>query len=689
MPRYIKEQTAFLGGEQSPFLAGRSDIEQYKFGCKLLRDVTLLPQGGWIRRAGARLVEKMPTVGDNQAFKIWGFTRDINTKYLLVFMTGKLLIYRDAVKVHEIEDADLTEDNVTEIDTAQLADTMIITHRTFAPKELRWKGDDDQWELKFVDFDVIPEYFFDDANSPAGEEEIQKLFIRDTGVGSTFRIALGGYETNEIAIIDGDWQLTGNRIQEELLDLSITPSSGITVVADGYDPNDPDVSNASMNFIVTFSGDASDNWSALTGSFTYRSDRPNEYIYSTTEKEGKNREEPVWSSLRGWPKVCAFFENRLIFASTETLPQNIWCSRVGNYFDFNEGDGEDSDAINRTIATNINNEIVNVTSSRELQVLTTNGEHYNPYAMTPNSFGMPSQTTNGSKGARPQVINGATYFIQRKGNGVRQFVYTDTENAYNTSSVALLSEHLIRDVVDTAKTQGTLTDADYLYCLNADGTIAVMNVLRGQNILAWSLWESKVGLFHAIGYVEEELYCIMKCADGFYLCQFDDDAALDMAQKFTNAEKVTLANQGAYNTEVVSVADGMYMGEFDPAQEIDLARQRSDIEVGVNFIPRCIPNPVDDSVTNGSNRNKKKRPVRAWLQMVDAVGFDLVYNGKVRKIAYRSLPLSFEDPAPKPFTGTKEVRLLGYAKEMSIEIRQSLPFKKSAVLSLMTEIKTV
>lgn len=685
MPRYIKEQTAFLGGEQSPFLAGRSDIEQYKFGCKLLRDATLLPQGGWIRRAGARLVEKMPTVGDNQAFKIWGFTRDINTKYLLVFMTGKLLIYRDAVKVHEIEDTDFTEDNVTEIDTAQLADTMIITHRTFAPKELRWKGDDVSWTLEDVTFSTVPKYFFNDSDSPAGKSERQKLFLKSTGVGSTFTIALGGYETNQMAVLAGDWNLTGKRIEEELLALSITPSSGISVVAD-WDDTKP---SGELEFTVFFQGEARDNWPTLTGNFIYRSDRPNEYIYATVEQEGESREEPVWSDLRGWPKVCAFFENRLIFASTKTLPQNIWCSRIGEYFDFNEGEGEDSDAINRTIATNINNEIVNVTSSRELQVLTTNGEHYNPYAMTPNAFGMPSQTTNGSKGARPQVINGATYFIQRKGNGVRQFVYTDTENAYNTSSVALLSEHLIRDVVDTAKTQGTLTDADYLYCLNSDGTIAVMNVLRGQNILAWSLWESKAGLFHAIGYVEEEFYCIMKCADGFYLCQFDDDTALDMAQKFTNAEKVTLANQGAYSTEVVSVADRMYMGEFDPAQEIDLARERKEIEVGVNFIPRCIPNPVDDNVTNGSNRNKKKRPVRAWLQMVDAVGFDLVYNGKVRKIAYRSLPLSFEDPAPKPFTGTKEVRLIGYAKEMSIEIRQSLPFKKSAVLSLMTEIKTV
>lgn len=688
MPRYTRIQTAFVGGEQSPFLAGRIELEQYQFGCRKLRDVTLLPQGGWVRRDGTRLIAKLSSATSGKNYRMWGFTQSRQNKYLLLFEAGKLSIYKGVTKVFEIASASFTESNVSQIDTAQLADTMIITHQDFAPKELRWNGADNNWLLRDITFDFIPKYFFNDANSPAGTPEIQTIELRQTGLGSTFKLALGGFETDEISIQgDGAWNTIATEIKEKLLALTITPSSGIDVVPIGANPTNPQFSD--LTFRVTFSGVAADDWPTMSGSFSYRNDRENQYVSVTVTQEGESRKEPVWSNLRGWPKVCAFFENRMILASTRSLPQNIWCSRIGLYYDFNEGDGADSEAINRTIATNINNEIVSIASSRELQVLTTNGEHYNPYAMTPSAFGMPSQTTNGSKPVRPQVINGATYFIQRRGNGVRQFVYTDSENAYNTSSVSLLSEHLIRDVVDTAKTQGTKTDADYLYCLNSDGSIAVMNVLRGQNVLAWSLWETRAGKFTALGSVEEDLYCIILAADGYYLCRFEEEIAMDMAQEFYNTSQITLANAAAYAVAVDGVTDDMHAGDFNPAQPIALNREYEHVEIGVNFTPTCTPNLVADGLQSGNNRYKKKRPVRAWLEMVNAVGIDLVYNGEVTQIAYRTLPLSFANPAPEPFTGVKEVRLMGYSRELTVDIVQTLPFKGACVIALGLEIKTV
>lgn len=683
MPRYVRQQTAFVGGEQSPNLRGRTDLEQYRFGCQLLRDATLLPQGGWVRRPGTFLIDKASTETGDKNFRLVGFTRTADLKYMLMFTDGKIVVYRGLQNVHEIAVADYTDDVITSIDTAQLADTMIITCPGKKPKQLRWNGSDVDWLLSDVTFDFIPQYFFNDASSPPGATEIQTVYLRSTGTGSTFTLALGGFETNEISV-DTDETVTALRIQEELLDLSITPTSGIAVVGTKN-------STSSYDFEVTFSGDAADDWSTISGSFVFRSDRPDQYIYATEDQQGAPRTEDVWSNTRGWPAHCAFFQNRLVLGNTEALPQNIWASVTGSYFDFNEGDGLDTDAIIVTIATNINNEIVNIVSSRELQVLTSNGEHYNPFAMTPSTFGLPMQTTNGSKETvRPQVVNGATYFIQRKGNGVREFVYTDSENAYASSNVALLSDHLIVDVIDTAQAQGIETDADYFYCLNADGTIAVMNVLRAQNISAWSMWEPSIGTFAAIGNSESDLYCVIKTSDGYYMCRFDTDAAMDMAQLFTTSSEVTLAEQGAYaNNDVNIIADGVWLGEFESQGAITLNREFAEIEVGVNFIPRCIPNQISDNVTNGSNKNRAKRPCRVWVEMYNAIGVDLVYKEKVYDLAYRSMPISFENPEPVPFTGAKEKRLLGFTRDTAIEIRQSLPFKKAAVLSLQIEVKTV
>lgn len=686
MPIYVRQQTAFVGGEQSPSVQSRTDIEQYKFGCRKLRNVTLLPQGGFVRRAGAKLIEKLSAIEQGKNFKLVGFTRSSTQKYLLVFSTGKLDIYRDQLKVHTINDADFTNDSIATISDAQLADTMIITSKGFQPKKLFWNGADNNWVLSYITFDFIPKYSFNDANSPAGQTEIQDVYLNETGLGSTFSLALEGYETNDISITS-NWVDIAARIEQELTALSITPSSGILVTPIGWDPNNPVYNN--LVFRVAFTAASAANWGTLSGSFNYRSDRPNENIFATVFQEGQNKDENVWSALRGWPSVCAFFENRLILANSAALPQSLWCSVVGEYFDFNEGDGLDSDAINRTIATAKNNEIINLISSRELQVMTANSEHYNPYAMTPSTFGMPAQTTNGCKQVRAQLINGATYFIQRVGNGVRQFVYTDSEAAYASTNIALLSDHLIRDVKETAQLQGVETDADYLLCLNEDGTIAVMNILRAQNVQSWSLWETEAGEFYSIGNSDEELYSIIKAQDGFYLCYMTPEIATDLAQEFATVDTVTLSEQGAYDKDVSVVTDGMYAGEFDPTQQIDLIREYESVEVGVNFVPICIPNFVSDNVTNGTNRNRKKRPVRAWVEVQNALAVDLVYNGKAYEIAYRQLPLLFSDPSAKPFTGTKEKRLLGFSKDTTVEIKQTLPYKKTAVLALQLELRTV
>lgn len=686
MPVYVRAITAFVGGEQSPSVQSRTDIEQYKFGCRKLRNVTLLPQGGVVRRAGAKLMQKLSGLIEGKAFKMVGFTRNSQQKYLLVFSEGKIEFFRAGIKVHEIASADITSDSIASINEAQLADTMIIASKAFKPKQLRWQGSDSDWSLSDVVFDFIPDYSFNDAQSPEGEAEIQNIFLKQTGLGSTFNLALEGFETGDIGV-DSDWNVTAERIQEELRRLSITPSTGIEVEAVGYDPVNPQYSN--LQFKVTFDGAAADNWGTISGAFRYRPDRANEYIYATVQQEGQGRSEPVWSETRGFPSLCAFFENRLILANSSSLKQSLWCSVIGNYFDFNEGSGLDSDAINRTIATAKNNEIVALVSSRELQVLTANSEHYNPYAMTPSTFGMPAQTTNGSKEIRAQLINGATYFIQRLGNGVRQFVYTDAESSYSSTNIALLSEHLIKDVKETAQLQGVETDADYLYCLNNNGTVAVMNILRAQNVQSWSLWETSAGEFYSIGNVEEELYTIIKAKDGYYLCLMTSEVATDLAQEYQNVSEINLENAGAYSSMLSAITDNMYAGEFLPDEPIELIREYDHVEVGVNFIPKIIPNYISDEVTNGTNRNRMKRPIRAWVELHNAVGVDLIYNKRTYKIAYREMPVMFADPSPKPFTGSKEKRLTGFTKDTTVEIRQTLPFKKTAILALQLELRTV
>lgn len=53
-------QSSFASGELSPFLKGRTDLDQYYLGCETAENVTVVPQGGLKRRSGTKLIPYHP-----------------------------------------------------------------------------------------------------------------------------------------------------------------------------------------------------------------------------------------------------------------------------------------------------------------------------------------------------------------------------------------------------------------------------------------------------------------------------------------------------------------------------------------------------------------------------------------------------------------------------------------------------
>jgi hypothetical protein len=88
--------------------------------------------------------------------------------------------------------------------------------------------------------------------------------------------------------------------------------------------------------------------------------------------------ENVWSSIRGWPNSVTFHEGRLYFGGSKSRPSTVWGSRVGDFFNFEAGEGLDDESVEATLDTNTFNSIVDIISGRDLQVFTTGGEFYCP-----------------------------------------------------------------------------------------------------------------------------------------------------------------------------------------------------------------------------------------------------------------------------------------------------------------------
>ena len=197
----------------------------------------------------------------------------------------------------------------------------------------------------------------------------------------------------------------------------------------------------------------------------------------------ENWQEQSYSPVYGYPHAITFHQNRLWFAGSLGQPDGIWASKSGQYFNFDIGDGEDDDAIDITTSVGEINQILHLVSNRDLQVFTAGSELYvrspSNQAITPSNAQILKQTPFGADYVRPIPFDGATLFMQHTGTALREFLFTDAENAYTSVAVSALAPHLIRQPVQQTVIAGALDRSEnYSFLMNRDGTIAVFYSVR-------------------------------------------------------------------------------------------------------------------------------------------------------------------------------------------------------------------
>ena len=84
-------------------------------------------------------------------------------------------------------------------------------------------------------------------------------------------------------------------------------------------------------------------------------------------------DEQVFSSVNGFPRTVTFHEQRLFFGGVTALPDGIQASKVTDFFNFDVGEGEDSDSVQIQIASDQINEIRHLVSSKVIEIFTSTG----------------------------------------------------------------------------------------------------------------------------------------------------------------------------------------------------------------------------------------------------------------------------------------------------------------------------
>src|SRR5690606_13795897 len=131
------------------------------------------------------------------------------------------------------------------------------------------------------------------------------------------------------------------------------------------------------------------------------------------------------------------------------------------------------------------------------------------------------------------------------GKALREFIFADTEQAYQSNSISLLASHLMRDPVSLSMRRATSTDSsDLMFMPNADGTMSDFCMLRTQEVNAMALWETN-GLYRDAYVVYFDVYlAIVRVIDGHsVLCieALDDDLLIDCGVRLGAGSAATLA----------------------------------------------------------------------------------------------------------------------------------------------------
>ena len=717
---------SFQYGELSPSFTSRLDAQVYQAGAQKMRNFVLINEGGAKKRPGTkRLYEFSNTVNPSNPLEIRAepFIFSDDEEYIFAFSNNKLDIFfinpltgaaTYSTTLSGSTDCPWTTSILKEITLASSGDVTIICHTSFQPKVIRRTGLDVFVSEDFAFEDngndgspTQPYYTFQQAGvtlTPAATTgtgvlvTVSSAYFSSDHVGTYLLIGSTPCEiVTYVSATQVNVDITGTILRRLLPDsIEVFAGAGdvqVTMAAHGMSVGD--------SFLISRVGSLgglNTNHTEGTKTVTRVIDL-NTFEYSAGQtasasaigggsvEVSTSAATPEWyeqsySVLRGYPGAVTFHEGRLWFAGTVAQPGHIWASRSANFFNFDVGTGADDDAIDLNSNFGEFSQIRHLVVNRDLQVFSASSESFVPAftdrPVTPATAIVKRQTPFGCSFMRPQSFDGATLYTQASGKMLGSYVYSEVEQAYNTSNVSVTATHLMRNPVQAASIKGGFDRSEsYCFLINDDSTLSVFYSARDEGRAGWMLWDSP-GKFHSICVVDRRVFCISVRDDGdgtdrYYLEEFREDMPMDFCNSFSGTAGVFDLSSHFSDGAVVKVVSGTdYIGEFTVASgEIDVSavKEITQAYIGYQFVPILQTMPID-ALTSGG-------PLTAGPRKIDMVTLDLqdtlsvAVNGK--DMIIRSVIDDFSLDRER-FTGRKEFRLIGYSRDPSVTITQSVPF---------------
>ncbi len=672
MARVAVQLTNFTGGELSPRLDGRNDLQKYSTGCKTLENMIIFPHGSAARRSGTQFVAEVKD--STKETRLIPFEFSTTQTYILEFGNQYIRFFKDNGQIlssgspYEISSPYL-EAELFDIKFAQSADVMYLTHPNHPAKKLSRTGHT-SWSLTNVDF----------TDGPYMDENISSTTI------STSAHTVGTGRTLTASSTTGINDNTG---------FQTTDVGRLIRFRDGYGK----ITARTSTTVVTIeiledmgSSSASANWSL--GAF---------------------------SETTGHPSCVTFFEQRLVFAATLSQPQTIFFSKSGDYENMNENRGgtiADDDAIIYTIASNQVNAIRFMTATRTLIIGTAGGEFAVSggsvdTAITPTNILIKKQSNNGAANVDALAVGNATLFLQRARRKLRELAYNFDVDGYVAPDLTILAEHI---------SEGGFKQLSYqqepnqiIWCVRNDGQLVGLTYQREQQVVAWhrhifgGAFGSGNAVCESVATIptddsEYQTYVIIKrTINGAtkryveFIHQYDfdetDDTSfnfLDSQLDYSGSAVTTIGGLSHLEGQTVSVlANGATHPDATVSSgQITLTRSATKVKVGLPYTSLLQTMRIDAGAQNGTSQSKTKRIYEITARLYESIGIEVGPDlNNMERIPFRSSANAMNSGI-SVFTGDKEIEFRGnYETDGFIFVRQTQPLPLT-ILSLYPRLIT-
>lgn len=581
MTRQLLLKTSFASGELDPLMLGRIDLRAHEDGARRLRNVVVHPGGGVSRRPGTRIVAEVP-----DGLRLVPFD-DTDAAFLLVLAPGRVVVLDDGDVVADLE-APWTAAQLAQIDWARYRDRLYLVHPDVRGVEIVRRrggsGSGDVWELRHWQFEVIEV----EPGIVRPHAPFAKIAPPDTAV----RVRRDG-DDPPAGASPGDFVIVDARHAEGAsTDRIFTPAHyGVWLRIGGRHVRIINYLAPNQVLAKAYDGFPDSAWTLRW-------------------------EEEAFSPARGWPRSVSFHQDRMVIGGSRDLPDWVWMSRTGRPMSFDPGTGLDDEAIAFRLSDDGSHVVTALVPGRNLQIFTTAGEWIvKGFPVTPSGTQVERQTRIGSRiqpRVRPVDVDGATLFVAAGGRELREFLYTEVEQAYQAADIATLSRHLMDDPVDAAF-DGTRR---LLWIVRGDGRVATVTIDRNANVAAWTLQEL-AGRVLSVTTLRGRLLLLSSWRDRTLVEVLTDGLWLD------HAEVLEAAPPGAswsgltrhVGAEVRVLADGseVYRGVL-AADSIQLDTPASQLVVGVPYTHEIEPAP--SSVAGRALAlDAVHRPIRLTLRL--------------------------------------------------------------------------